>query len=487
MVGCGRGARAYISCTHLLRAPNRPTLLGVMTLVSELVGLGRDAFLRIDRPALEQVVARLVRLPAAGDVQAEVELGVARALGALLGGVPAPVDLEALASRAAGARLAAAVVEIRAIRALFALEAGDAAAGLAHARRASLMARTEGILDAELLANLALARARRHGRQTHLALRILEALEAVAAPSWRPWLDWERALAGGALGAATVGPLAALRGLLAAAQAGDRPGFQLHGDALRDPDLAEPLRREAAVLIAAIDPRAPSAPAAELLAWREGDAALLPAFLHGLAVQSVASVMLWPSGARARCLHFGLPLLAGPDVVRLRQSRLAHGRVETLLAVLALAGPGGLDEATCFARSYGFPYVPALHRGVFDVLLHRARGAIEGVASIVRTPGRVSIVTTRPLLIPDPRTSRSTTDRVLRLLAERGRASAKEAAARLGVSLRTVQGALSDLAASQACVVERDGRNVTYAVEDSVFSEPTRRLTDLQQELAAGA
>jgi hypothetical protein len=50
-----------------------------------------------------------------------------------------------------------------------------------------------------------------------------------------------------------------------------------------------------------------------------------------------------------------------------------------------------------------------------------------------------------------------------------------------------VQGALSDLAASQACVVERDGRNVTYAVEDSVFSEPTRRLTDLQQELAAGA
>src|SRR6185369_11068035 len=225
----------------------------------------------------------------------------------------------------------------------------------------------------------------------------------------------------------------------------DRATFQRHGEALRGAEVAEPLRREADILIAAIDPSAPvwpTAAGAELLAWRAGQAALPPASLHGLAVQSAASVMLCPSGARARCLHLGLPLLGGQDLVHLRQSRLTHGRVETLLAVLALAGPDGLDEATCFARAYGFTYVPTLHRGVFDVLVHRARSAVERIATIARTPGRVAIVTTRLLLIPDPRTSRSTTDRVLRLLAERGRASAKEAAARLGVSVRTVQSAL---------------------------------------------
>jgi hypothetical protein len=37
------------------------------------------------------------------------------------------------------------------------------------------------------------------------------------------------------------------------------------------------------------------------------------------------------------------------------------------------------------------------------------------------------------------------------------------------------------------CVVERDGRNVSYAIEDSIFSEPTQRLARVRQELAARA
>jgi DNA-binding transcriptional ArsR family regulator len=425
------------------------------------------------------------------DVQTEVDRGLACAVSALLRGESAAVDLEGLATRAAGARLAAAVVEIPAVRALFAIEAGDHAGGLALARRATLMARTEGIPDAELLANLTLVRARRYNRQTHLGLRILEALDAVATPQWRPWLEWERALAGGELAGCATGPASALGALLRAAEAGDRAGFRRHAEALRAAAVPEPLRREAIAVIAAIDPHAPVDPAAvgsEVLAWRQGTATLPPALLHGLAVQPAgAYVMLWPDGQSARCLQAGLALLGGPDVARLRQTRLSHGRVETLLAVLALAGPDGLDEATCFARAYGFSYAPALHRGVFDVLLHRVRSAVEGVATIARESGRLALTATRPLLIPDPRTSRSTMDRVLRLLAEHGRASAKEAAARLGVSLRTVQGALSDLAASQACVVERDGRNVTYAIEDSVFSEPTRELGRARQELSARA
>jgi len=404
----------------------------------------------------------------------DVESGLARALSALVLGREAPLDLEALAQHAAGRRLAAAVVEIRALRALFAIEAGDHAAGLALARRASLMARTEGIFEVELFANLTLVRARRYSRQAHLALRIVEGLEGVAAPAWRAWLDWERLLAGGDLAGRASnadGPAAVLRQLFGAAQSGDRTGFDRQAAALRAAIVAQPLRREAELLMAAIDPRRES-PDAELLAWRNGTTALAPAMLHGLAVGTApAGVAVWPDGQSARCLTVGAPLLAG-----VRRLRLTHGRAETLLAILALAGPGGLDEPTCFARAYGFTYVPSLHRGVFDVLVHRARAALDGMAAVTREAGRLALVTTRPLLISDPRTSRSTTDRVLRLLAERGRASAKEAAAGLGISLRTAQGALSDLAASQACVMERDGRNVTYAVEDSVFSEPTGRL-----------
>jgi hypothetical protein len=66
---------------------------------------------------------------------------------------------------------------------------------------------------------------------------------------------------------------------------------------------------------------------------------------------------------------------------------------------------------------------------------------------------------------------------VLRLLSQRGTASAKEAADGLGVSLRAAQGALKALAESGACDILREGRNVAYIVEDTVFSEPTRRLS----------
>lgn len=416
------------------------------------------------------------------DAEAEVERALARSLSAWVGGEPRPVDLEALAARAAGERRAAAVVQICALRALFAIEAGDHATGLALARRGSLMARTEAIPTAEWLANLALARARRYSRQTHLAVRILEALDRVAAPAWRPWLDWERLLAAGAVPDGQLprgGAAAALRELLAAAEAGDRGAFCRRADALLAAITVEPFRREAVVLIGAIDPFEQDRDACDdLRAWRRGDAPLAPALLHGLLPppgQPGACVLLWPDGQCVRFLPAGVPLLDGHGVARLPASRRQHGRADTLLAVLALAGPGGLDEAACFARAYGFSYVPGLHRGVLDVLVHRARGVVEGIASITRAPGRLALATSRPLLLSDPRTSHATTDRVLRLLAEQGRASAKETAARLGLSLRAAQGALSELAGSHACVVERDGRNVTYAVEDSVFSEPTGR------------
>jgi len=454
--------------------------------------LARAAFLRFDRRGLERrrrLFSRLV----AGCPSGEVEAAILDALGAWLGGEAPPADLDALAARAAGAGLAGALVEICAIRALHALQAGEHAAGLTLARRASLMARTEGLLDAELLANLALVRARRYNRQAHLALRIAETLDRVATPPWRAWLDWERLFAGrpamaGAAGLARPeqAPALEVAHLLLTAEAGERALFRRQVAELRGTLAAEPLRRDAAELIAALDPAEPVA-TAELRAWREGASALPPAALHGLVVPSVvagapdsalagAYVLLVPGLPGVRLLRAGLALALGAGAARVRQSRRRHGRVESLLAILALAGPDGLDGPGCFARAYGFGYVPAIHRGVLDVLVHRARAAVEGIASLTRADGRLALGTSRPLLIPDPTSSRSTTDRVLRLLAERGRASAKEAAAQLGLSLRVVQGALNELAGSHACVVERDGRHVSYAVEDSVFSEPTGRF-----------
>jgi len=442
----------------------------------------------------------------------EVERAVARSLEAWLSGERPPVDLEELAAHAAGARLAAAVVQVSALRALFAIEAGDHAAGLACARRASLMGRTEAIPAAEWLASLALARARRYNRQTHLAVRIVEAVDQAASPGWRTWLDWERLLAGAAVpdgGGIAGGPAAALGSLLTAARTGDRSGFARQAGALAAHATIAPFRREAAILVQALNPfevlcdvrseasgearreasgevaERPGAGCDQLQAWRRGEAPLPPALLHGLLLPSAstecgACVVLWPDGRSARFLSAGLSLLGDGAVARLPPSRRQNGRLETLLAILALAGPGGLDEATCFSRAYGFNYVPNLHRGVFDVLVHRARGAIDGLATLTRERGRLALTATRPLLLFDPRASRSTTDRVLRLLAERGRASAKEAATRLGLSLRAAQSALSELAGSHACIVERDGRSVTYAVEDSVFSEPTGRMSGVE-------
>ncbi|HSY38660.1 MAG TPA: helix-turn-helix transcriptional regulator [Polyangia bacterium] len=466
--------------------------------------MARVAFLRFDRKALERWRGLLWRL-SAGSEGGEIEVAILGALGAWLTGETPPLDLEGLATRAAGARLAGALVEICAIRALHALEAGDHGAGLMLARRASLMARTEGLPDAELLANMALVRARRYNRQTHLALRIAETLDRVATPPWRAWLDWERLFAGRlpATGAAEVGraadtPALSVARLLKTAALGEPALFRCQVEQLRASLDTEPLRRDAAALIAALAPAEPP-PTAELRAWREGASPLPPAALHGLVVPSLlavtarqadrdddptgsdpavagAYVLLIPGAAGVRLLCAGLALALGAGAARVRQSRRRHGRVESLLAILALAGPDGLDEPSCFARVYGFGYVPAIHRGVVDVLVHRARGALEGIAVVARANGRLALLTTRPLLIPDPSSSRSTTDRVLRLLADRGRASAKEAAARLGLSLRLVQGALNELAGSHACIVERDGRRVTYAVEDSVFSEPTGRF-----------
>ena len=107
---------------------------------------------------------------------------------------PRMADLFALASASRDPRL---VVEVTALRALVLASLAKTGDALTFARRASLMARTEAEPDAELLANIVLARMRRHVGKPHLAVRILDALARLVPDAPRAWLEWERLLAGG--------------------------------------------------------------------------------------------------------------------------------------------------------------------------------------------------------------------------------------------------------------------------------------------------
>lgn len=473
------------------------------------------AFLAFDWGDLATSIERLRRLVT--DEGGEIDLAIAGALGALARGEAVAASFDGMLPRAARAGQAAAVVEVQAIRAALALEAGDSPAGLELARRSSLMARAEGIPEAELLAGLLLARARRYNSQAHVAEKVVEVLAAAVTAPWRPWLAWEAVLSGGNTAAAVAsrGPPRDLARLIEAARRGDRQQFRARHDELVARLGSGLFGREAADLAAALDPRL-EAGGTGVRAWRLGELDLVPPAVAGLALEldpeaeetAAAYVLLLPGDRGVRFLHLGLSLVVAPpadasesgpgdgsghaaelapDLTRLRQSRRPAGRVETLLAVLALAGPEGLPESECFARAYGFGYVAEVHRGVFDVLLHRARAAIHGFASVDRTGGRVTLAPERALLLPDPRVCQRTTDRVLRLLARHGPASAKQAASELGVSLRAAQAALSDLAARHACIVERQGRHLCYAVEDTVLSKVTLRLNAAQLSVEGGS
>ena len=359
----------------------------------------------------------------------------------------------------------AAVVEAHAVRAFSAIALGNQAEALALARHASLVGRTEGLPQLEFFVHLALARARRYARQPHLALRILDSLSALATPPWRAWLAWETLMAGGALLDLSSAPASnarqaaeSLAAALDAAKAGDHAAFSEQRAAVsRSVAGLLPFASEADELWAAIDPRLEQHGSPELQAFREGQSLLAPPAIHGLRLRgsddqesAAAYVLVEPGQRGARLLHFGVALFQDPGRVRLKQSQRKEGRVETLLSILALAPATGLPEGEVFREAYGFELVPDLHRGVFDVLLHRARAAVEGAAQLERREGRLSLVAHEKLLIPDPRVSQRTTDRLLRLLSERGRASARDAAGALGVSLRTAQLALAELSEAGA-------------------------------------
>jgi hypothetical protein len=387
------------------------------------------------------------------------------------------------------ARRADLVLESASLRALASASAGAVEEALAIARRGSRMSRTESLPQSEYLANLILARVRRLDGKPHLAARILHALIAVASPYWRPWLAFEILLAHGVappLDPEIPGapPILAAARAIEAARSGDRAAFDREAARARAGLRgAAPLLEDLELALAVIDPslerdRIPAA----LRDWAAG---LTPDPPHGLgglagetAVRDQPIAWVFADGARPgrRILAPGVPLVrAEGRVVEPVPSDAKQLRTDSAIAALALEGEAGLPEEALFLRLYGFPYEPARHQSVRDVLYLRIRRR-AAPATLLRDGGRVALIHAGPLLVPDPRCTPIAEVRILRILAERRTAAPKEIAAELGIPVRTAQDALSRLAEDGAVKKEKARVGLQYILDDTTFSEPTRNL-----------
>lgn len=347
-------------------------------------------------------------------------------------------DVDAGTIREGGAVDPSLVVELQVLRVLDALNHGAVEDALSTARRASRMAASESILQGEYLANLVLARARRHSGMGHFAIRVLSALDAVVPPVWKKWIALESALAGARV--------------MTSADAG---GFsQL---AVEINTLASIRSTEVRVV-------------PDALPWARGQVADVP---YGLRAPSddplcLAIVVAAPERRARRILRAGLP----SDCSLVEPSPKARRLHEALC--LVLSEPTGLSEVTLFEKVYGYPPEDLGHDGVLRGLLHRMRKALEGLATLDRDEGRVRIDALVRFAVPDPRCETRLDDRILTFLAARqGRATAKDIAGELQIPLRTVQRKLGKLVEQGACNAESDRKRTEYVVEDTTFSEPT--------------
>lgn len=343
------------------------------------------------------------------------------------------------------------------------------------ARRASRMARTEAQPEMEYLAHLVLARVRRLAGRPYLATRILSALTSYASERWQAWLAWELCMANGLSAPipSDDGLPSALYGALRRAHEGDRGGFGEQVDRLLAEAAWPPLARDVAAMRSVVDASSTSDdPTIE--AWCEGEGMAPPHGLIGLGsgedVGAIACIVTAPDRLPRRVLRFGTAMVRGAFALEPTPRR--GSRVDTMLAVLALASEG-IELATLFRRVWGFKFVASLHDEVLEVTLHRARQRLGDAARVDRQQGLVRLSPNRPLIVPDPRCSPDVDERVLQYVAQRGRASARDAARALGLSLRAVQSALKELVEGGLCDRQRDGRAIVYGVEDTTFREPT--------------
>lgn len=441
------------------------------------------AVLELDAAGLREAAASARALVECGtSLGIDVHARSSAAWLAIVEGRPASDDeLHDLEQRARTLADGALVIEAATMRALAASEQQDLEHALAHARRACRMARSEGLRQSEYLAGLVLARLRRQIGHTWLATHIVHALRRFESTPWRRFLDWEETMAAGRSSAPKQGPAARLQQLLAYADSGDHPQFEAAIDRLQA-EVASLgfLRRDLACVRAALDPRHdPDAAEVAVARWCTGELAVDPppfglAGLNGGdAAEGICTIaMARPAARGRRLLHAAMGLALHCTAGR----RLDGGRVgrrEGIVSALALAGPEGLTDEALFRSAYGFAYAPSIHRGTFDVALHRARELADPFATIERTRGTTRLVVRESFVVVDPRSTGPIEDRLLAALARAGQVPARELATSLGVPLRTVQHALRGYVEAGLCRQRRDGRHVVYVIEDTTFQEPT--------------
>ncbi|HJL14213.1 MAG TPA: hypothetical protein RMH99_01085 [Sandaracinaceae bacterium LLY-WYZ-13_1] len=428
------------------------------------------AWVDFDRASLEKWAALGRRVePRVAPVERRVTL--AEALLAYFEGGPdeAASRGSELAESAAGANDETMVLLAACVRALAALGRRETDRATELARRASRMARTEGLLPEEYVANLVLARARRHAGRPHLAVRITTALALVVPPSFHRWVAWEACLAGEPL--RRDGELAAL---VDEASAGARERLDARRSALEDRvATCAPMRAELAALVGMLDPRcAATEPVAP---WRRGASSEAPLGIRVPADPTRAAAFVFgreDGEPGPRLAQAGLGLL--PPVRSFERGGQQKHRVHTALAALASRGGAGMTAEALFEAVYGFAPVPVKHDGVFRVLLHRTRKSLGDAGTIDGGDGRLTLRLRIPIVVADSRYRRPLSEHVLSLVgAGRRGMTAREIARHLELPLRSVQTVLGELVDDGACLAERDGRRVTYVVEDTTFHEPT--------------
>jgi hypothetical protein len=394
-----------------------------------------------------------------------------------------------LFQQASRARHASVVIEATAVEALMLARAGDAPTAMDVARRACRMAQAEGLPLSEYLAHLVLARLRRRAGHPHLALHITSALAKVVPPVWRAWIAWEMLLAG-APAAVALGPVnlaapapRALAATLEACRAGEPRRFEDAAAALiAASEGRADIRREAGALLAALDTTWLAAD--DVGPWRNGGSGEVPAGLHGIAALSVdalagdqplAYVVGTPEARGQRILAAAVPVAAFLGARRLEVGTSAGLRTQTGLAVLALAGPEGLQREEFFRAVYGFAFVGLRHQDMLDTLVVRMRELLTGLGTLVRDERtkRLSLALAHRILVPDMRCVLPVADHVLRALAGMTAGSAQDAAELLHMPLRSVQRVLQHLVDDGALAVARAGRNIVYRVKDTTFTTIT--------------
>jgi hypothetical protein len=426
--------------------------------------------LALDAAALVPWIERLQRIECADPTRLRGAAAAARLWHALLGLEPAALgaDADALLAAAGGEPSSSAAIEATALRALVAAAAGGSAAALEHATRASRAAEGTGRPEDQYITSLVLARLqRRHGRP-QAAHTILRALGRNAAPAWLPCIACELILAGGepearvlvdrfplALAAAPSARVArAALGLLSAARAGDRAAFTTARDQLDAALPAGPvLGADGRALASLLDPTT-EAGSPLIAEWRTGQRDHIPLGLDGGGVRPGVFVHAAPGGPAARLLRAGLPLAGVPAQPE------GDAAAETGLALLALAGPEGLDRNRFFAAVHGTDYAHSQHEASLEALVANMAARLDGTGRVDRPAHGLTLALAleRPMAVPDRRCVPAVAERVLRVVAALGSTDAEGAALPLGLPVDVVDRALEQLVAEGACRTCGEGR-----------------------------